>query len=141
MVGPIRALDEQIRDAHEAEDREYLWHHIDTCLPCYLGNHHNGDNELLLGVPVDGSDSVSDVMDYLNEEFHAIAYQMGETKRGYDHDKALAALKALFDEVRPNAAKTFDASLEIPSEGEDMDETVQAYFLLTWQVPEEGGDA
>jgi len=32
---------------------DYSLTHVDTCLSCYVQDHCNGDNELLLGVPVD----------------------------------------------------------------------------------------
>lgn len=40
--------------------------HIDTCLSCYLTDHHSRPGEVLIGVPVDGSTSRGAVMDELH---------------------------------------------------------------------------
>jgi hypothetical protein len=132
----LPSLDQQTRAAREDEGVEFMWHHIDTCLPGYLRDHHNRDGELLLGVYVDGNSTVKDVLSDLVNEFRDIAYDMGESRAGYDHDKAKAALMRLTDENADRAAKLFDSSLEIPDgHPDDIGESCQAWFLLTWEVP------
>ena len=140
----LPSLDQQTRSARESAGVTFMWHHIDTCLPSFLNDHHHRDGELLLGVHVDGSSTVNMVLDGLITEFHQIAYQMGETRRGYDHDAAKAALDRLYTENLDRMDRTFDSSLTPWVDGDenlyDSDEWCQAYFLLTWDVPEEEDD-
>lgn len=142
----LPSLDQQTRAARESAGVTFMWHHIDTCLSCFLHDHHNRDGELLLGVYVDGESTVFDVLQDLDDEFNTIAYDLGESRRGYDHDEARAALDRLIEENREVSDKLFDSSLEVPDgHPDDIDgEACQAWFLLTWDVPEddeEGGDA
>lgn len=139
----LPSLDQQTRAARESAGVTFMWHHIDTCLSCFLHDHHNRDGELLLGVYVDGESTVSDVLQDLDDEFNAIAYGLGESRRGYDHDEARAALNRLFEATRDVSENLFDSSLEVPDgHPDDIDgDTCQAWFLLTWDVPEEGGEA
>lgn len=133
----IRSTQDQLADFRAATDSGYAVVHIDTCLPCYLQDHHNRDGELLLGVPVDGRHLVEDVLDALESEFHAIAYDLGEYRAGYDHDKARKALQDHRDDNEERLGRVFDLSLEIPNEDDDEDgESVVAYFLITWDVPD-----
>ncbi len=135
----LKSLSEQLADAREEAGESFLWAHIDTCLSCYLNDHHHRDGELLLGAFVDGSSTVSDVLDSLSDEFHTIAYDLAANRAGYDHDAAKAALDRLIDENSDRLERPFDSSLESPTEDEDDDcsEYAQAWFLLTWEVPEE----
>ena len=43
--------------------------HIDTCLACYLTDHHNRDGELLIGVQADGAMTNAEVLESVSEEF------------------------------------------------------------------------
>ncbi len=133
------SLDQQTRAAREAAGVSFMWHHIDTCLPCYLRDHHNRDGELLLGVPVAGEYLIEDVLDALEDEFHQIAWQLGENRKGYDHDEAQKALQHLRDENEERLGRVFDRALETSEQLEEAgcEEWCQAWFLLTWDVPEE----
>lgn len=134
------SLKEQTDKTRAASGQSFMWHHIDTCLSCYVQDHHNRDGELLLGVVVDGRYLVEDVLDSLEGEFEAIAWNLGESRKGYDHDQARKALQRLRDDNEDRLGRVFDLGLEIPDEGEEFDEPCQAWFLLTWDVPEEEND-
>jgi hypothetical protein len=107
--------------------------HIDTCLSCYLLDHHNRPGELLLGVPVDGKTRNRDVMLGLIEEFDSIAR--------WDicpltNDEFAAAVTEIFYNV--DLRLTFDKSLDMPLDyDEEYGEVCQAWFLLTWPAQEE----
>lgn len=140
MTRILASLDEQLRSAREASGESFMWAHIDTCLSSYLQDHHNRDGELLLGVHVDGTTTIGDLLDNLDGEFRALAWDMGEFRKGYDHDKAKTALDKLAADNADRLDRLFDPALEVPAEDEDMygEETCQAWFLLTWDVPEDG---
>lgn len=130
------SLDQQLRSAREASGQKFLWAHIDTCLSCFLHDHHHRDGELLLGVYVDGSSTVGDVLDGLKDEFRQIAWDLGESRLGYDHLEARKALDVLIDENADRREQLFDSSLEVLDEDFDG-ETCQAWFLLTWDLPDD----
>lgn len=141
----IRSTQDQLRDIREESATEFSVTHIDTCLPDYLQDHHNRDGELLLGVPVNADSTVGEVMDGLLDEFRAVAWDLGEYRKGYSHDKAKAAVKGLIVDNDERRDRIFDSSLErVPEGEEDYYESPQAWFLIHWDVPdedEEGGDA
>ncbi len=95
--------------------------HIDTCLPCYLTDHHGRDNECLIGVAIDGSTTYAQVLDYLLDELNAYGPD-------WEEDCELA-IREQFSTV-PDMGAPFDASLETIGEDEDLGDMVQAYFLL-----------
>ena len=133
----LPSLDRQLASAREASSTEFAVTHIDTCLSCYLTDHHNRDGELLLGVYVDGSTTVEAVLDGLRDEFRQFS-DLAEDRRGFDYDKALAAIEAVREENKENADELFDSSLEVPSDQDfDGGDYVQAWFLIHWDVPEE----
>ena len=136
----LPSLDQQLRSAREEAGQEFLWAHIDTCLSCYLNDHHNRDGELLLGVYVDGTSTIGQVLASLVYEFGSVGYQIAEYRAGYDHDKAMAALAYLINENRDRSETLFDSSLEYHSDDEFDGDYVQAWFLLTWDIPEEEDD-
>jgi hypothetical protein len=129
--------------------------HIDTCLSGYLSDHHNRDGELLLGVHVDGTTTVEEVLLGVLSEFQSIGFELGETRAGFDFDQAKNAIKnEIASKDADELAKLFDASLEVPPveenfESDDLFEDaqnewessdqVQAWFLIVWPVPEENG--
>lgn len=135
----LKSLSEQLADAREAAGASFLWAHIDTCLSCFLHDHHHRDGELLLGVFVDGNATVGDILDGLADEFRSVAYDLASERLGYDHDAARKALEALREENADRLDRPFDSSLEVPTEDDENDDGdyVQAWFLLTWDVPEE----
>jgi len=135
----LPSLDQQTRAARETAGVDFMWHHIDTCLSCYLLDHHNRDGELLLGVYVDGSMTVGQVLANLVADFGEVAWHLGESRKGYDDDKAFTALGRLINENADVKDKLFDSSLETPTNDDDLDggDYCQAWFLLTWDVPDE----
>src|SRR5690606_13030504 len=113
-TGPMAilpSLDEQLRSAREASGQSFMWAHIDTCLSSYLQDHHNRDGELLLGVHVDGTTTIGDLLDNLDGEFRALAWDMGEFRKGYDHDKAKTALDKLAADNADRLDRLFDPAL------------------------------
>lgn len=123
------------------ETAEFSVVHIDTCLACYLQDHHNRDGELLLGVTVTGETTIGEVFNELEDEFRSIAWDIAADRKGFDYDKAFAAIKAERSKHHPMDLdrKLFDPSLDIPTEEdyEDMAEFPKAWFLIVWSVPEE----
>lgn len=141
MSSPLLpSMDEQLDAIRVAEGWSIV--HIDTCLPCYLQDHHNRDGELLLGVYVDGNSTVKDVLDGLDDEFRSIAWDIASERAGYDDDKASAVLAKLRQDNADKLDALFDSSLEVPSEEEDgFSESCYAWFLLVWPIPDEEDDA
>lgn len=135
----IRSTNDQLRDIREQSESGFACVHIDTCLPCYLQDHHNRDGELLLGVPVDGDTTGQEVKEALLDEFQQIAWDMRGESPGYDHDKAQAAIIEWFADVHPaKMPRPFDPSLDVlDSDEAESCESVYAYFLITWDVPDE----
>lgn len=135
----LPSLEEQLRSAREEAGTDFIVAHIDTCLSCYLQDHHNRDGELLLGVYVDGETTIGEVLDQLSGEFASIGWDLGEDRRGFDYDKAKAALARFGEENADRLDRIFDPSLEVLSdeEKEDAMDEVQAWFLISWDVPEE----
>lgn len=164
----LPSLDQQLRAIREGSESKFVVSHIDTRLPSFLGDHHNRDGELLLGVFVDGAATIGQVLDGLRDEYRQIAYEMGSNRLGFDYDAGLAAIEALIADKAGIAHKPFDASLDGPPSDEDerffddednfdeeafeaaveeyenaleMSEQCQAWFLIHWDVPEEEDDA
>ncbi len=138
----LPSLDQQLRSAREASDSKFMVSHIDTCLSCYLHDHHNRDGELLLGVFVDGAATIGQVLDGLRDEYRQIAYEMGSNRLGFDYDAGLAAIDSLIAENEERSGNIFDSSLEITHEDDDgFGEGCQAWFLIHWDIPEEEDDA
>jgi hypothetical protein len=101
---------------------------IDICLGSFLTDHHNRPGELLLGVPVDGTTDRKEVLDGLLQELQARDID-SET---FSYDEAKACIKSLFVEgYGTDLSGLFDASLDKPTD-EELDESCQAWFLLTW---------
>lgn len=106
--------------------------HIDTCMSCFLNDHHNRDGELLLGVFVDGASTFHDVLWALIDELQTASASIDPADvPGWDYDAAKACAKSLFAET--DLSKPFDVGLDMPSEDDDCAESVQAWFLFTWE--------
>jgi hypothetical protein len=106
----LRSTDEQLQDARDSTDDGWTVVHIDTCLGSYLQDHHNRDGELLLGTYVTGSNTVGEVLDGLEDEFRNVGWQLGEDRKGYDHDKAQATLAKLREDNADRLDRIFDTS-------------------------------
>ena len=100
--------------------------HVDTCLSCYLLDHHNGDAELLLGIPVDGRTLVRDMPDMLRDELNACDWDIPDD--AFTNEEFEQALKDCF--AAADKRKRFDPTLEIAAD--DCDEWCYAWFLLEW---------
>lgn len=108
--------------------------HVDTCLSCFVLDHMNGDNELLLGVYVDGETTCMQVKADLLSEINGAC----GTKPGFDYDKAAQAVVEAFAAV--DLDTIFAPSLEVPSEDDDEGESCYAWFRLAWPAEEEEAD-
>lgn len=134
----LPSLDQQLRSTREASEAKFVVSHIDTCLSCYLNDHHQRDGELLLGVFVGPDSTVGEVLDAVADEYRQIGWELGETRLGFDYDAAKAAIDHLKIDNADRLGRLFDSSLErIPEGEEDMHEMCQAWFLIHWDVPEE----
>lgn len=113
--------------------------HIDTCLPCYLQDHHNREGEVLLQASVDGSTNYRQVHAALFDQWHNEAEV--EIPEGYEVEQASAEIDAAFARALQEEFSTvtkwdavFDPSLEMgnPDDGD----SVHAYFLVTYSFGE-----
>jgi hypothetical protein len=129
---------------------EFTLTHTDTCLSCYVLDHMNGDNEMLLSASVDGDSTYADVKSELLLNLN----ESSEEKPGFDYDKATAAIAYWFEGVEPT--KLFDVSLEsAPKEADygsddlfedaqnaydeasEASESCYAWFRLAWPAQED----
>ena len=96
--------------------------HIDTCLPCYLMDHHNREGESLMCVPVDGATTHREVLESLLSDLDCM--------EDIDHDAARAAIIEEWSTVEI-MDWAFDSLLEQPDpDAADIGESVYAYFVL-----------
>jgi hypothetical protein len=108
--------------------------HVDTCLPCYVLDHCNGDDECLLGVPVSRADRVH----------HVKAALISEARQTFDtfpDDLPESAIESAIVEAWEGAhpLKAWDRSLDRDTGAEDG-ESVYSYFRFSWtrEEPETG---
>lgn len=166
MPLPLSSQD-QLRAIREDDADSFAVTLIDVCLSSFLQDHHHRDGELLLGVYVDGSSTVGDVLNGLESEYSQIGWDIASERKGFDDDKALAALAKLRADNAANLGKIFDSSLDGPPSDEDerffdendvfdeeafeeatreweresdMGESCQAWFLIHWDVPDDEED-
>lgn len=111
--------------------------HVDTCLSCYVQDHCNGSDELLLGVTVDGNTTYQQVRDALLDEWRTY----GDKAPDEVTDELFeAAVDEQFSTADANAV--FDKSLEVPDEDAEQDgESCMAWFRVTWtEVEDQDGE-
>lgn len=110
--------------------------HIDTCLSCYLQDHHNRAGELLLGVPVDGTTTMGDVLQGIRDEYNqsnGIEDQSGEFIVGQDEAFEVAHIE-LHQGV--NMDEAFDDGLESPPNEDEESEDYDAQAVSDWENAE-----
>lgn len=93
--------------------------HVDTCLSCYLLDHHNRPGELLVGVEL-GTDSETAAL-AMRDEFNEL---------GWDREDPAPTIET--EECR-EALKGVDLSAGIADDDHDG-ETARAWFLLKWEA-------
>lgn len=103
---------------------EYDCSHIDTCLPCYLQDHHNREGELLLSVPVDRSTRNGSLMRQVIDELGSADFGLPD---GFDYEEAEKAIRDCF--AGTDGRKLFDSTLD---KADDEGESCYAHFLLTY---------
>lgn len=94
--------------------------HIDTCLPCYLTDHHNREGESLVGCHVSNTSTWRDVKSEVYSE---------NLPDDMPADLIEAAIDAEFEGEELDSV--FDSSLE--SSDEDDGDSAQAWFLFQWE--------
>lgn len=106
--------------------------HIDTCLPCYLQDHHTRDGETLIGIRVDGGTTNAEVKNDLITE----ATLCEALPEHFTDDMILAAINAEFGGTVIEEDDLWDDKLEVLADnGVDVDdEPVQAWFLFQWDL-------
>lgn len=142
MASPfLPSMEDQLAAIRADTESGFACVHIDTCLSSFLNDHHHRDGELLLGAIVFGDTTIGDVKNELLSEFDSVGWDLGSTRAGYDHDKARKAILDVFRDVHPmDLDRTpFDAALDFRSDDDldYLDDYCQAWFLITWDVPEE----
>ena len=119
-------------------------HHIDTCLSCYLTDHHNRPGEVLIGVPVTAATTYAEALEQLVSE-----WDNGGLNEDVDIDVAEAIdvafgieLLAFTDMLRQAGRlhKPFAPPLE-PDDGSDDGEGPQAWFLIKYAGDDPDEDA
>lgn len=101
--------------------------HVDTCLPCYVLDHCNGETESLVGVPVDGATTYAELREALESE---IRWSV-DRPEGIATADLRAALDDLFANVS-NPQEPFDSSLEMPDEEDGAADSSLAWFRVSW---------
>jgi hypothetical protein len=98
---------------------------IDLCLPCYVQDHCNGENEMLLGIDADGATTFADVLAGLID-----AFAHGDDKAPFDVTAFELVARQWFDGV--DMATVWDYT---PNEdADDSSEQVCAWFRLSWEA-------
>lgn len=100
--------------------------HVDTCLPCYVLDHCNGDNEQLFGVMVDGTTRIYHIREYLNNEILIAGDKLPEWITETMINEAIDELTKGVHHL-----SKFDKSLEVSDY--EMGESCYAWFRATWE--------
>lgn len=129
----LKSTQEQLADIRDASETGVAFAHIDTCLGSFLQDHHNRDGECLFGVYVDGTTTIRQVLDGLKDEVR----MTGDRVPDYVTDEMIsAAIESAFDGA--DMDRLVAPSADVPSDDEDdFSESCQAWFVLTWDVPDE----
>jgi hypothetical protein len=99
--------------------------HIDTCLSCYLTDHHNRDGELLVGIEPRGQ-SVADAVTEAQDEAFALLDGNGPS---LDADLVALAFRIALDGVD---LKPVDETS--PGDDDDSSDRAQVWILLSWET-------
>ncbi len=101
--------------------------YIDTCLPDYLQDHHNRDNEQLICFPVDNETTVKELADGLYDDvMGALCFDIPESISDND---IRAAINSMFEHIDGDV---FDDSL--PMYDENDNDSVYVYAVLSWDM-------
>lgn len=107
--------------------------HVDTCLPCYVLDHCNGERETLLGVAVTSESTYASVKRDLIAEWNgADLYGKADVP---DDSAVLAEIESEFSGA-PDMAAPFTPSLEPSEDDDEPGESVSAWFRIEWEAPE-----
>jgi hypothetical protein len=109
--------------------------YVDTCLPCYLTDHHNREGEMLLGVCPSGQTS-EQAVEELMEEINGAMYDSVPEEVGDEeiHVALTAAVEGVdFRTISSNGDRLEDGEDEDEDPAEDFGEESQAWFVLSWK--------
>ena len=110
--------------------------YVETCLPCYVNDHCNGDDELLLGVSVTPRMSAREVWQGLCDE-----WRNNGDKAPAEYTDSQFCTESLRIFTLDGFDKPFAPNLEVPDEDDDTHEWPQAWFRVSWGAPDESGRA
>ena len=94
--------------------------HTDTCLACYLTDHHNRPGELLLGIPCNGQDETY-AAEELIDELNAADWGLPES---FDY--------RAFDAEARAAGVGVDLTSDDPADSDDGGDMCMAWFLVRY---------
>ena len=109
-------------------NRAVTLYHVDTCLPCYVLDHCNGETEELVGVYVDASTRNHEVSAALLEELATNCDKLAEA--GLE-SAARDAVAEAFEGLHPLAC--FGRMLPSRAECAEAEEAPQAWFRFSWE--------
>jgi hypothetical protein len=109
--------------------------HVDTCLPDYVLDHCNGDDECLLGVYVDGNTTYEQLKAGLREELDSSDWGIPDEA----WDAVDVALEDLFRPV-DSMSTAFDNRLETRSDDDCGLPSCYAWFRLSWEQNDDDDD-
>jgi hypothetical protein len=127
----LLSTQEQLASFREAAPTGMAMVHVDTCLSCYVQDHHNRDGECLFGVYVDGSMTVEAVKAGLIDEVRSTGDRLPDE---ITDEMVRAAIEETFADADMSAI--FAPGADVPADDDDdMSESCQAWFVLTWETP------
>ncbi|AEI71124.1 hypothetical protein [EBPR siphovirus 5] len=104
--------------------------HVDTCLPCYVQDHCNGESECLVGVPVSRADRVWHVRQCL--EFDVSRGASDSFPEDMLDSEIQAAIADAWRGAHP--LKAWDRTLErATAESDEMGESCYSWFRFEWE--------
>ncbi len=107
---------------------EVTCYHKDTCLSCYLQNHHNGDNELLIGIPPSGQSLAEAVEDLMSE-----VSESDKVPETVTDDAIRAALTEACEDVDFRWIDSEGERCDEQPEDEPLGDEPYVYFVLRWE--------
>lgn len=112
--------------------------HIDTCLACYLTDHHNREGELLIGCAVSNETNIASLADDILHEISCCDEPSSEDVT--DNMLRAAICDMLHSEDAFRDETIWDAKLPPAPDPDDSDYTLQAWFVLSWSDDETLGE-
>jgi hypothetical protein len=108
---------------------------LESCLACYLTDHHNRDGELLVGIPISNTTTFAEIKDDLFSELNTLLSDRNDVPAVLTEAAVGACVESLcatMDPEEPIDADAADEDDDSWTEGESDGGECQAWFLLTW---------